>query len=183
MSTTSFTSHRGTDNPENAVEYKAARDRLEAQGWLLLGNGDFGAVYRHPDCPETVLKVGSFVYGGPEKDGWLLYTQTNQKTRSPFAPKVHAVEIYQHYYYAEMEPLQALNADTFVALGLRIYHYDGFIPERTPRPLASYLRRVERHRDGLEYRKGVKLHRDVHNGNFMVRPSTGEVVLTDPWAN
>jgi hypothetical protein len=182
MSTT-FTSHIGTANPENKQDYMEARHRLEKSGWQLLGSGAYGAAYVHPECPETVLKIGGFSYSNHANDGWLNYIRVNAKTRSPHAPRVHAVEVYEGYYYAEIERLEHIDNDEFTGAGLRDYWYDGNIGEAIAPPMAAFLRRTERHRDRIASRNGWHYCTDVHRNNYMRRPSTGEIVLTDPWAN
>jgi hypothetical protein len=179
--TTTFVSHKGTAHPENKADYWAARDRLEKAGWVKLGNGAYGAVYRHPDCADTVLKIGSFAYGDERRDGWLNYVRANAKTRSPHAPKVHAVEVYDGYFYAEMEPLIPMDEARYQAEGLKPYRDSNDKSDMRP-SMKAFQRRNERIHGRLDD-MGIPLSIDCHRNNYMVRPSTGETVLTDPWAN
>ena len=182
MSSTTFVSHKGITHPENSTDYWKARDRLEASDWVLLGSGCYGAVYRHPDCPDTVLKIGRF-FGGEARDGWLNYVKANVKTRSAHAPKVYAVEVYDHHYYAEMEPLIHMDQARFEAEGLDTYRHElgDNMRDMTP-SMRAFQRRNERILRHLGD-NGTPLTIDCHRNNYMVRPSTGETVLTDPWAN
>ncbi len=164
MSRTTITYRQG----DTSKFYYQACEKLSDSGWKEIGSGNYGSVWEHPDC-DTVLKVG--VHDN-DNDGWLDYARSCAKTRSPHAPRIEAIEIHPEFYYAELERLQPLPRDRYQAEGLERHGYAGCI--QTP-SLRAYVRRTER------LRRNSTHGPDYHEGNFMVRPTTGEIVCTDPW--
>lgn len=159
-----------TAPPSSSSSLRDAHNQLVDSGWKEIGCGCYATIYMHPDCPDTVLKVG-----GHLRDAWLDYAKSCTKTRSKHAPRINAIEFHEDFYFAEVELLEPLPFKRFQEESLS---RAGLYPNEVPTPsLRAFMRRTERVR-----RKFTDHGRDYHNGNFMVRPGTGEIVCTDPWS-
>ncbi|TPJ51749.1 MULTISPECIES: hypothetical protein [unclassified Mesorhizobium] len=150
------------------TKYHDVCSQLEFSGWAKISCGEYASIWAHPDCPDSVLKVGHDL-----SDGWLDYAKSCTKTRSPHAPRIHAIELYENFFYAEIERLAPLSPDRYYEESLSRHPYPEDVPTHS---LACFLRRTERVR-----RKFTDHLADYHENNFMVRPSTNEIVCTDPW--
>lgn len=144
-----------------------------------LGSGHFSRVYSLPGHDDLVVKVGgraAYGYGHsrpgpsdglsdpdgmPALDQWPTYLQVvvDEFQGEPWVPRVHHFEKLRSeqgsLYFAVMERLEPAYAHA--------YPYD--------------LRELLEEK-AEEY--GVRM--DLHDDNYMLRPGTEQIVITDPWS-
>ena len=181
-----------TTRPEGAATRRgypdrAGRDRtierlVVEEGYTELGRGSRSAALVHPLLPDVIVRVGVYDVRSPKDDGcdpvdgWLHYFETVvSKSRSKHAPKVHSVTLYDDHYVVEMERLEALSYDEWDDYKIRrANRYCSTIAS-----LNRFVRRVADTVRPIPFSWGGG-GLDWHDTNVMVRPGTGDIVVTDP---
>ena len=146
-------------------------------GWTLIGTGHFGEAWVHADHPDLVLKIsgpagwgnGYRAYdediGATNYDAWPVYARYCMQNPGRHLPKI--------YHLAQVS--------RGIAWGIMPRYADGDDDIRDAARAAL--------RDGTHGLAGVRQMRDamalsvdVHSGNVMVCPETGDWILTDPFS-
>lgn len=151
--------------------------QLGVPGWTLIGTGHFGEAWVHADHPELVLKIsgpagwgnGYRAYdediGATRYDAWPIYARYCMQNPGRHLPKIyHLVQVSRGIAWGVMPRYDEGDASTMDAArgALR----DG----------SHGLAGVRQMRDAM----GLSV--DVHEGNVMVCPETGDWILTDPFS-
>lgn len=161
--------------PLNRVDATERERRLLEDGAKWLGAGTRATAYSHPTDPNRVIRLG--IYDGRKPrgkkgpvDGWLEYFNAFSGSRSRHFPRVYSVKLFKNFYEVEMERLDETH---------EVYDddFDEFKDFPQSRSLQRFLDRLGE--AGADNETGAS--EDYHAGNFMVRPSTGDIVVTDPW--
>lgn len=154
---------------------------LAARGAELLGHGDFAAVISDPSDPTRVLK-----FGLSTADAWPAWARFSREYQSTHTPVIHnfrwlANEAgHRIMYVAEVERLQPWDgtehAELRGLLGSSKLRADaGELADAVGLidfGLACFLYQVRR-----AFPFGTH---DMGPSNWMIRPSTGGLVLNDP---
>lgn len=158
--------------------YYGAQGALRDAGWEQIGQGCYNMVFGHVDHPDRIVRIGQ------NQDQCAAVYRLFKQSRSPAAPKVFAVKgLRDGSYVAEVEKLDS---------------FDSYRHENKYDLLQSHYWRLRAELKGSAPAKGSSTRRlfeslralrqehcrswDLHDGNFMVRPSDGRVVVTDPFA-
>jgi hypothetical protein len=176
-------------NPDNnSKSWQRVYNEFEATGGYMLGSGAFGNTFFHPSWPY-ILKTFA------EDDAYLRYIRWIHKQPSnPAFPKIYGLptKITPNYirpgkqrtmYVLRMEKLEPIDQDTFNLLEDEL----GKVTEQGEpldvvdpmfKPFVAAYAMVDKARRELRWGR-----EDLHAGNIMVRPSTGDYVITDPVAS
>lgn len=159
---------------------------LELRGWSRFGSGFYAEVFVNAAHPGVALKLARFA---ERSDGWMAYGTDclKRRLRSRHSLKVFdvvpvdAVE-GENFYLATMEALEPLcrsrDRDMWEALSWKVKSDSGATSDSIrdsirDRALANFVQRLgRRYADRYDF--------DLHAGNMMRRPGTGEYVVTDP---
>ena len=152
--------------------------QLGVPGWTLIGTGHFGEAWVHADHPDLVLKIsGPAGWGGGYRaydedtgathyDAWPIYARYCMQNPGPHLPKIyHLVQVSRGIAWGIM-PRYADGGDDGIRDAARAALRDG----------THGLAGVRQMRDAMA------LSVDVHSGNVMVCPETGDWILTDPFS-
>lgn len=155
---------------EIAAEIERVADELVAEGWEAVGSGCYSLVLKHPDMPGKVLKL---VITDDASPLWVEYCAARQG--QPFVPVIHSYGEVLGFPFAVMDELveDPNRAAFFVDMADEVMY---------ARHHGNYTR------DSFEYPEFADLvadaydmgDLDIHNGNIMFHPDTGEAFLTDP---
>ena len=150
---------------------------LGVPGWTLIGTGHFGEAWVHADHPDLVLKIsGPAGWGGGYRaydedigvthyDAWPIYARYCMQNPGRHLPKIYHLEQVSRGIAWGVLPRYD-EGDTSTADAARRALRDG----------SHGLAEVRQMRDAM----GLSV--DVHDGNVMVCPETGDWILTDPFS-
>ncbi len=152
--------------------YDAVLRRLRFGFYRQLGSGAFGRVYR---CGPLVCKISHNDGGYPHYATLAM----QEAGHNPYFPLV-----VRHEWF----PSSCRDSITFLELLSRVpesmtgrmrqihsYLYNGAAPDTEDPHLVQMVQKV------CALKTAYDLSLDCHAGNFLYRPSTGTVVLTDPF--
>jgi len=132
-----------------------------------VGNGSYGVVFKLPD--NNILKVCN-----DPKDAYPAYAQWCKLNPQNHVPDIYfAQRLTSGVFVCAMPAYENISSDTQRAQIERLRD-KGLHGEPTA-ALSIVIQRME------EVFSGVAC-RDMHSGNFMYCPTTGYVVVTDPYA-
>lgn len=150
---------------------------LAARGSQLLGAGGFSAVVADPGDPASAIKIGLSTH-----DGWPVWARWSRENPDPHVPAVHSLRWLRSraglrlFFVAEMERLEPADEP-------RAWMRDAPHRKRDPLALAAFLEREHPAIAALLRQARAAFPAgtfDMGVRNWMVRPSTGDLVLTDP---
>lgn len=168
----------GTDLTEK-TSYEAAIKYLEENGWTPLGKGCFCTAYLSPDG-ERVVKLG-------RGSGQRATIETAlENPDNPHLPKIYGfVEYMEDNFIVETEALEHFPEYDLddPCFDLNNQQYQEWSDEWNPKyvdfeeaPDCTMKEAIAALSNALGYYGGQW---DCHDGNIMIRPSTGELVLND----
>jgi len=151
-------------------EHCRVSQRLLDEGWEAVGAGAYSLVLRHPEMPGKVLKL---VIEDDESTSWVEYCADRQG--QPFVPVIHAYGEVLGFPFVVMDELvQDLDrARYYSAMANDIYW--SIQEEEYERDLWDYPEFADLVRDACDMGE-----LDIHSGNILFHPVTGEPFLTDP---
>lgn len=146
-------------------------------GWEMIGTGHFGEAWVHAEHPDLVLKIsGPAGWGAGYRaynehddathyDAWPIYARYCLQNPGQHLPKIyHLVQVSRG-----------------IAWGVMPRYDDGSTVTRDAARMA-----LQAGSHGLagvrQMRDAMGLSVDVHEGNVMVCPETGDWILTDPFS-
>ena len=164
-------------------DYYRLEDKFEEParvlGFTVLGAGAFSCVFESPAHPDIVLKLVTNPHDGYHM--FLDFLSSDEFAALPESVKEACPKIISDTLYlgvrvvyleklvpGDMEDKAHYDARTNVQKGA--CGYDGYSGPYFE--IGAALRK---------WRGTSNVAFDLHSGNFMVRPSTGQLVLTDPF--
>ena len=148
-------------------------------GWEKLGAGHFGEAWEHEDHPCYVVKISGraafgtnrLPAGEPSLDGWPTFAQHCQAHPHPNLPKImHLERLSLGFsfgimpYYENIDPW-----DSDIVFEWRDYLEGG-------RGAPEWMWPI------IGMRGALGMWVDLHSGNVMRDPFTGEYIMTDPFS-
>lgn len=147
--------------------HEVIQDFLD-QGFELLGNGCYAAVFASKTDPNVVYKVGVNV-----EDPFLDYINLTSFEANEHFPKVHKLHLMEDYYIAVMEALTPVpHHKISVCDNIRKAARSSAYADDVTINMVELITEIQK----LANRTGNKL--DLHDGNIMMRGFTP--VITDP---
>lgn len=154
-------------------------------GWDTVGSGYYGEAWSHKDYPELVVKIsGRSGFGlesadmprrEPSLDCWPVFAEHCFANPHPNLPKIMYFERLSLGISFGIMPY-------YVPIEEHVYEDDAEILDRWrgylegDRGAPKWLWPVI----GMRYALGMKV--DLHGGNVMKNPDTGDYIMTDPFS-
>lgn len=178
-------------------EYQSVRRGLEESDWVQLGNGNYGAAFKHDSLPGWVLKISGRV-PGDSYPAWVYYCMANpadclpvfenpvfSESRKVFMVMMPKYESLEHIWNEDIRTndlahcyyrlTEILNYHGCLCAG-DAYYDVRYGATCTYQPI--YPQEVE----ALKAREffGCAISWDMHSGNIMLDPATNTMIITDP---
>lgn len=176
-----------------------AQMHLMSKGYKTLGVGFYARTFEMPGHPDKVVKVSH----GDECS--LHFLNWAKKHPSPNVPKIYDLKVFDPLtksYYCVMEKLEPISANEFNKNGIHVRrmlsYFRYFILE--PNNKGPYKEKMldslkamsheMRKRTMTMIQAMMRMYKtfqntckfDLHDENVMYRPSTGDLVVIDPFA-
>lgn len=180
----------------NLLEY------LENNGFNRIGEGAYSWVYSKPKS-NIIIKI-NYKHPDPCYIKFYNYARQNYKT-NPHLPKIGKMYNYtehgNYYFILFMEKLKPVPSKTVISIGdpymdkadilekvlvilmapehrYKPHHYDILdeFSQSHPKLYQTILTLKQKFANSFECKW------DLHIDNIMTRPSTGDLVIIDPWA-
>lgn len=168
-----FTAHLMTvmqaTKPTTTYDLKL-RTRLRTDGFLILGQGHFGMAITHPAAPGRVFKLSV-----RDKDTCPVYLGWCKLNPMRYLPNVYDVRYDGRYAVAVMDQL----VETSGALRAAVQHAACLLsePEEFEEHAPGFSNTIHKLTAAFPWAGS-----DLHSGNLMVCPQSGDVVITDPFS-
>lgn len=142
---------------------------MEAAGFSVISSGAYGSVVNLPD--GNVLKICQ-----RKNDGYPMWAMWAQRNQGPGIPAIYWTQrINESLFFAAMPKYQSLSeTDKERIFQLRdkgVSAKEGYADSYLAKAVRKVIEALDRFAD-----------RDMHGGNFMYCPITGEYKITDPYA-
>ena len=154
------------------------------KGWSDIGSGFYGEAWSHADYPGWVVKIsGRAGFGAPDAvpsrepslDGWPVFAEHCLANPHPNLPKI---------MYFERLSLG-------ISFGIMPYyvHIETYDDDEAAAILREWRDYLEGDGDAPKWlwpiigmRGALGLRVDLHSGNVMKNPDTGDYIMTDPFS-
>lgn len=160
---------------------------INTEEYELLGQGAFASAFELPN--NKVLKI--FPMDRPNFD----FIKIIENLDLPYFPKVFKIKRLKNIGISIMERLEHINNEiTDILQDEDIYIDELFSCAETGKfnkeifntipqleNITKAIIYIREEFDSVEFALGKAIFWDLHYANYMVRPSTGEFVLVDPW--
>lgn len=165
--------------------FRGRNPRIVSSEFVLLGSGLYSQVFEHPNYPGLVLKISGPagwadlpISEAPTADVWPVYAERCMAHPSKHTPRIlHFERISQRMCWAVMPKYLpswqgGREQDAFCRHVRQVLWRDA-----RPVPGADdWLWPL------LELAGSSRHHIDLHAGNWMIHPRTGDVIITDPFS-
>jgi hypothetical protein len=163
-----------------------SRGAVAVVNWKLLGEGHFGQAFACDLFPGLVVKTSNVPW-----DGWRAYAEwvVTSKVNSKHLPKIYAYKELPWSHTEQFGPAIAV-MEKLVPFEDRTARSNPSVDYDRIRQGADWYRsQIEEFGYGSirtlcrKIADGIReFSHDLHGNNIMIRPSDGEVVVTDPLA-
>lgn len=161
--------------------YSSTCTALQKAGFKMLGGGNYGSGWMHPEIPGWAIKVS----GRNEGDSFPAYVYWCMANPMPHLPEYQFPVFNQDHSqfmvlmprYSSIEDELAFNKNPELSSEFREMR-EVLLGWSTPKPGKNYELQFAAKQVGDFFRNKASF--DMHSGNVMMDPLTGRMIITDP---
>lgn len=164
---------------------KEVQEYLINNGYIMIGEGAYSQVWALHGS-NAVIKVST-----KADKCWLLFAEYSKLHPNKHLPKISRLIKYKskyngaEFFIAFMERLEPISKAKWMTSsfddikGMIVFSYDKEKMKEYTKKNPDLAKIFD---DLIQARIKTNCGFDIHRGNIMIRPSTGDIVITDPLA-